>query len=79
MAISGKTREECTNALRAAFGNADRAFEFLLSGIPVEGSQQNDYGDEEPADANNPGAGNPFAALANNPNFEIIRQRILQN
>lgn len=34
IAISSKTRDECVRALQAAFGNADRAFEYLMTGIP---------------------------------------------
>lgn len=86
--ISGKPREQCVAALRASFGNPDRAFEFLMSGIPAEGmgaggdmGDDEDYGEEE-GSANIGGAGagaNPFAALASNPNFALIRQRILQD
>lgn len=43
--------------------------------MPEEGDD--DYGDEE--GSGNIGAGNPFAALASNPNFALIRQRILQD
>jgi hypothetical protein len=31
--ISGKPRDQCVLALRAAYGNPDRAFEFLLSNV----------------------------------------------
>jgi hypothetical protein len=44
-----------------------------------------DYGDEYGDEGDDDGAGgipagaNPFAALASNPNFGMIRQRILQD
>ena len=44
-----------------------------------------DYGDEYGDEGDDDGAGgfpagaNPFAALASNPNFEMIRQRIRQD
>lgn len=34
IAISGKQRDECVRALQAAFGDPDRAFEYLQIGIP---------------------------------------------
>lgn len=85
MMISAKPREACVAALRAAFGDPNRAFEYLMSGASFgEGGAEGDvgmdddgYGDEEgSADMS---GGNPFAALASNPNFALIRQRILQD
>ena len=58
--------------------------------MPLDGSgagdMGDDYGDEGDEDASLGGeglgagaGGNPFAALAQNPNFALIRQRILQD
>ena len=71
--ISGKPKEQCALALKAAFGNPDRAFEYLMAGVPLSegavGQEEvgDDYGDEE--EGSEPMGGNPFAALAANPNF----------
>ena len=35
MAISGSSRESCTQALQAAFGDPNRAYEFLILGMGV--------------------------------------------
>ncbi len=84
--ISGKTREQCLLALRAAQGSPDVAFEILMSGIPLNeaalsgamggGGAEADYGDEYGDESDEPiggGAGNPLAAIAQNPNFQLIR------
>lgn len=34
--ISGKPRDQCVLAIRAAFGNPDRAFEYLMSGVNLQ-------------------------------------------
>lgn len=35
MAFSGKPRDQCVKALAAAFGDVNRAFEYLEFGIPA--------------------------------------------
>ena len=56
----------------------------MSGGIPAGGmgegamDEGDDYGDEE-GSADVGAGGNPFAALAQNPNFALIRQRILQD
>lgn len=72
--ISGKTREQCLLALRAAQGNPDVAFEILMSGVPLDenslASGQDDMGDDYGDESEDPMAGgNPLAAIAANPNF----------
>lgn len=103
IAITGKSKEQCSLAIRAAQGNPDVAYEILSSGMPLNeamlsgagagagaavggGAAGDEYGDEY-GDEGDDGAGaggmpagaNPFAALASNPNFGMIRQRILQD
>ena len=98
IAITGKSKEQCTLAIRAAQGNPDVAYEILASGMPLNeamlsgggagvgggAAAGDEYGDEY-GDEGDEGAGgmpagaNPFAALASNPNFGMIRQRILQD
>lgn len=55
-----------------------------MAGANVGGGAENDYGDygdegeEDPSVGGGmPAGANPFAALAQNPNFGLIRQRIL--
>ncbi len=93
-AISGKGREDCVRALQAAFGDPDRAFEYLQMGIPnmagagmpmggmphgamPMGGDVDMYGDEE-GEEDGSGLGD-LAAFAQNPQFQALRQRIIQN
>ena len=80
--LTGKSRDQCILALRAAQGVPDVAYEILSSGMPLgqealgdDGGE--DYGDEGEDDPSigggMPAGANPFAALASNPNFALIR------
>lgn len=107
IAITGKSKEQCTLAIRAAQGNPDVAYEILASGMPLNeamlsgaggagagagagvgggaaagdeyGDEYGDEGDDGAGAGSMPAGANPFAALASNPNFGMIRQRILQD
>lgn len=81
IAFSGKPRDLCIRALSAAYGDVNRAFEYLEFGIPNTGNQQQqprppvnqqpayqDYGDEDME-----GGVNPLMALAQNENFDLVR------
>ena len=101
VAMTGRTKDDCTLAIRAARGSPDVAYDILTSGIPLSqlanlgaagggeggfpagGDEYGDeYGEESDASAGVGGGGaglgaNAFEALRNNPNFGLIRQRIL--
>lgn len=72
MAISGKPRELCLQALQAAQGLPDLAFEFLLSGnipqVPQPGHGQqhadNDAGMDDEGDYGEEGVGMDTAGLS---------------
>ena len=75
-AISGKTKEECMMALRAAFGNPDRAFEFLMANVPIEQLQQlanqqpgagGQPGDDVEDDYGEEGSADPMGGAGGNP------------
>lgn len=48
-------------------------------GAEAGGDYGDEYGDEGEEEGSMPAGANPFAALAQNPNFAMIRQRILQD
>jgi hypothetical protein len=87
--ISGKSEEECQAAFRISRGNSDLAYELLLHGIPEEllngaglpEGGDDGYGEEYGDEGGEGGFGGAedLAALAQNPNFEAIRQRITQD
>jgi hypothetical protein len=71
-------------ALRMANGEPNRAFEIIMQLGNMEegeGLMEGDYGDDDyqnDEEGSQPvSGGNMFEALAQNPNFALIRQRIL--
>ena len=92
--ISGASKEHARAALQAAFGDPNRAFEYLASGFTGAGAGAGMGGfgqmagmdagmmDEEYGDEEDEGSsdfGNPFEAFASNPGFQELRARILQS
>mmetsp|Transcript_2184 Transcript_2184/g.3807 ORF Transcript_2184/g.3807 Transcript_2184/m.3807 type:complete len:165 (+) Transcript_2184:456-950(+) len=94
MAISGKSRELCIEALRAAQNIPDLAFQFLTSGDITDmgmgmgqgGDEAEEYGAEEEGSMQgvtgmeqDPETMAAIQSLINNPSFPMIRQRMLQD
>lgn len=84
VAMTGRGPEECVQALTIARGSPDVAYDILISGVPLNqlpadmGEGDDDDMEDEGSDVGAGGAGaNPFLALASNPNFALIRERIL--
>jgi len=81
----GFPRDECVQALRLAFNNADRAVQFLLEGLPAGGDVGgDDMGDDGDDDAGS-GGGVPmtsseaFQRLISDPQFQQLRAAIQAN
>ncbi|KAF1765342.1 hypothetical protein GCK72_005294 [Caenorhabditis remanei] len=75
----GYDREQTIAALRAAFWNADRAVEFLLTGIPEDVVDQEPLLADAPAVENEEDANDDLNMLANMPQLGEIRNMIQQN
>ena len=86
----GFPKEEAARALAAAFGNPDRAVEYLMTGIPegvaeeanaptgADGEDESDL-PAEVADAMNADPSNPLAFLRTLPQFVQLRLVVQQN
>jgi len=77
----GFPREECVQALRLAYNNADRAVQFLLEGLPAGGDAGDDDDDDPVGDFNDGPVSSAamFQALTANPQFQQLRGVIQQN
>lgn len=67
----GFPREKCVKALRAAFGDSERAVEYVLNGIPagMTGAQ----GQGQSQGQAQGGSGNGLSALLGGQQFEQVR------
>lgn len=91
MAISGRARDHVVRSLELASGNADVAFELCtlepsqLEAMASQAAQQqhmdmgDDFYEEDEEEGSGMAINQDFAAFVNNPNFESIRERIIQN
>jgi UV excision repair protein RAD23 len=84
----GFPREQCLEALRAAFFNLERAVEYLINGIPAnirhsaqQPQQQQQPAAESEAEPELGGQSGPeqLRAIFNSPQLASIRQLIRQN
>lgn len=67
IAISGASKDRCTQAIRAAKGDPNLAFEFLQSGIPATNPRA--FNAVHPPQPLQTGSSNAFASFVNNPQF----------
>lgn len=81
----GFPRDECVAALRAAFGNPDRAVDYLMNGIP-EGAGAEDMEESEPTameedeeEDDDVMSDNPLAFLLNQEEFLQMRAAVQAN
>ena len=78
----GFGRPEVEAALQAAYYDKERAVDYLLNGIPENPIQEQPVGQvpagQPPAAGDQPEGDNPLAFLANNPMFDQLRERIIQ-
>jgi len=82
----GFPRDECVQALRLAYNNADRAVQFLLEGLPAGGGDAGDAADDDDgADMDGPGpegaidTAAAFQRLISDPQFQQLRAAIRAN
>ena len=75
----GFPRDQTEAALRAAFGNPDRAIDYLMGGFAAEGQMEQEGEEEDDPEEAGEAGENPFDFLMSNPAMAQIRQAIQQN
>jgi len=75
----GFPRDECVRALRLAYGNADRAVQFLLEGFPSEPQEPDEPDEGDEGEGVSMTSAEVFQRLTADPQFQQLRTALQAN